>query len=144
MIVTLSRSVNPREIVEVRITVEALQAALISSLPHRTLLLSVREKGPPRRRVAAAHQTEQLKNNRNKSSHLPQSVMNATTTKIAKDPVVIMQPAAVVRAANHPNLVGVVAAVVTGMSTAAAPIQEAEIIKEVAVRVHLHTKSDQC
>ena len=58
----------------------------------------------------------------------------------AKEAAVRMRPAAV-KAANRPNPVGVVA-VVTGMSTAA--IQEAEIIKEVAVRVHLHTKSDQC
>ncbi len=137
MIVKLSRIVKPREIVEVRITAEALRA-LINSLPHRTLLLSVREKGLPRRRVEA-HLTE-VRSNRIKSSHLPQSGMNETTTKIAKEAVVRMQPA-VVRAANHPNPVGVAAAV-TGMSTAA--IQEAEIIKEVEVRVHLHTKSDQC
>lgn len=137
VIVTLSRTVNPKEIVEVRATAEALQA-LTSSLPHRTLLSSVREKGLPRRRVEA-HLTE-FRSNRIKSSHLPQSVMNARMTMIAKEAAVRMRPAAV-KAANRPNPVGV-AVVVTGMSTAA--IQEAEIIKEVEVRVHLHIKSDQC
>ena len=137
VIVTLSRTVNLKEIVEVRATVEALQV-LISSLPHRTLLSSVREKGLPRRRVEV-HPTE-FRSNRIKSSHLPQSAMSAIMTMTAKEAVVRMRPVAV-KAANRPNQVGV-AAVVTGMSTAA--IQEAEIIKEVAVRVHLHTKSDQC
>jgi hypothetical protein len=82
----------------------------------------------------------EFRSNRIKSSHLPQSVMNAKITMTAKEEAVRMRPAEV-KAANRPNLV-VVAAMVTGMSTAA--IQEAEIIKEVEVRVHLHKKSDQC
>ena len=137
VIVTPSRTVNPKEIEEVRATVEALQA-LISNLPHRTLLSSVREKGLPRKR-AETHPTE-FRSNRIKSSHLPQSVMNATMTMTVKEAAVRMRPAAA-KAANRPNPVGA-AAVATEMYTAA--IQEAEIIKEVAVRVHLHTKSDQC
>ena len=137
VIVTLSRTVNPRETGEVRATVEALQA-LISSPPHRTLLSSVREKGLPRRRVEA-HPTEP-RSNRIKSSRLPQSVMSETMTMTAKEAAVRIR-LAVAKAANHLNPVAV-AAVVTGTYTAA--ILEAEIIKEVAVRVLLHTKSDQC
>ena len=135
---TLSRTDNPRETGEVRATVEALRA-LTSSPPHRTLLSSVREKGLPRRREEA-HPTE-LKSNRIKSSHLPQSVMSETTTMTAKEAADRMRLAAVAKLANLPNPVAV-AAVVTGTYTAA--ILEAEIIKEVAVRVHLRTKSDQC
>lgn len=66
--------------------------------------------------------------------------MSETMTMTAKEAAVRMR-LAVAKAANHLNPVAV-AAVVTGTYTAA--ILEAEIIKEVAVRVHLRTKSDQC
>lgn len=138
VIVTISRTVNPKEIVEVKAIVEALQA-LISSLPHRTLPSSVREKELPRRRVEA-HLTES-RSNRTQFSLLPKSVMSETMTMTAAKEAVVRILSAEVKAANRPNPVGV-AAVATEMSTAA--IQGAEIIKEVAVRVQLHTKSDQC